>query len=354
MSSSKSNTKQQKQGSSRSGKSKTSKASQAASPDTASETTPKATGSFITLQFPSPEERAPPPPPPISFIFVVNELVVNYDGPETRHIGMPKDDWHNYLPPLRREQYAAEIPSEVMRFQDGSVTRASSEYVTYSWVRQDNVSEGGIVAQPVAQPAFFATPYKRASVFACNPLLPIIVAEDDVLLRPDAHYHALHFLHSRPSAISQASYQFDHPPSVALPPLISRQGPPLKYIAGSGASWIPSLVPYTYANPYRANQSGGLGGELGILLGLMAFHSVRPSEIGRTVNEVFLGQPGERSGLWKDYHWRTTSPPPGYPLSMQETPRGFFVYICFDPANANGSTEQILAMLEWQGPLIVG
>ncbi|KAG6000850.1 hypothetical protein E4U43_001492 [Claviceps pusilla] len=73
----------------------------------------------------------------LRFLFVVNELIIDYNSNEMRHIGMPKDDWHNYLPP------------------------------------------------------------RGASVFSCHPLLPIIVAEDGVLLRPEAHYHALHFLHSQ-------------------------------------------------------------------------------------------------------------------------------------------------------------
>ncbi|KAG5913238.1 hypothetical protein E4U53_004941, partial [Claviceps sorghi] len=249
--------------------------------------------------------------PPVSFLFVVNELVIDFDTPQTRHIGMPKDDWHNYLPPQRREQYAGEKPSEVMRFRNGRVARASSDLVRYCWARQEPGAEGGILGQPGSHPAFFAQPYKRASVFSCNPLLPVIVAEDDVLVRPDAHFHALHFMHARPGAISQASYQFDYPPSVPLPPAVTSQGPPLKYVAGAAPTWIPGLVPATYTNPYRTGPSGGLGGELAILLGLMAFHSARPSERGRTVDEVFLGRVGENWGLWKDYQWRATGSPPG-------------------------------------------
>ncbi|KAG5997101.1 hypothetical protein E4U54_002443 [Claviceps lovelessii] len=342
MPSSRSNTKQHR----------SSKTSSRSSRVATSETTPIASSGKSTnnpIQYPPSENVAA-----TSFLFVVNELVVDYDSNETRHIGMPKDDWHNYLPPRRREQYAAEMPSEVMRFQQGRVTPASSDLVHYCWGRQDLLTEGGIVSHPASHPAFFAHPYKRASVFSCNPLLPIIVAEDDVLLRPEAHYHALHFLHSHPATVSQASYQLDYPPSVPLPPLVARQGPPIKYVAGAGATWIPSLVPATYSNPYRTNPSGGLGGELGILLGLMAFHSARPSERGRTVNEVFLGRPGDGGGLWKDYHWRPSCSPPGYPLSMQDTPRGFLVHICFDPENPAGSTAQSLSALEWHGPLVVG
>ncbi|KAG5979340.1 hypothetical protein E4U55_005265 [Claviceps digitariae] len=344
MSSSKSNAKHTKRSSTKSA-SRSSRVKSEPNPPAAS----SSSSSSKPNRYPLPEDGSYP-----SFLFVVNELVIDFDQPETRHIGIPKDDWHNYLPPQRREQYVAEVPSEVMRFQNGRVTRASSDMVHYSWSRHNLSTEGGILGQPAVQPAFFAHLYKRASVFSCNPLLPIVVAEDDVLLRPEAHLHALHFLHARPATISQASYQFDYPPSVPLPPHVARQGPPIKYVAGAGASWIPSLVPATYANPYKTTPSGGLGGELGILLGLMAFHSVRPSERGRTVSEVFLGRQGESTGLWKDYHWRSTSSPPGYPLSMQDTPRGFLVHICLDPENPSGSTAHNLASLEWQQPLVTG
>ncbi|KAG6032668.1 hypothetical protein E4U41_007178, partial [Claviceps citrina] len=70
--------------------------------------------------------------PPASFLFVVNELIIDYDNPDTRQFGIPKDDWHNYLPPRRREQYATELPSEVMRFRSGRITRASADHIAYS------------------------------------------------------------------------------------------------------------------------------------------------------------------------------------------------------------------------------
>ncbi|KAG5925971.1 hypothetical protein E4U42_003774 [Claviceps africana] len=349
MSTTKSGAKHHKRGASKSAgrSSSTSHVSSASASASASAGTGTGTGAAST------PSRVPPGEiPPVSFLFVVNEIVIDYDTPQTRHIGMPKDDWHNYLPPQRREQYAGEKQSEVLRFQAGRIERASSDLVRYYWMRRHLGEEGGILGQFVGQPAFYAQPYKRASVFSCNPLLPVIVAEDDVLVRPDATFHALHFLHAR--SVSQASYPFDYAPSVALPPAIAALGPPLKYVAGAAPTWVPSLVPSTYANPYRAGLSGGLGGELAIVLGLMAFHSARPSERGRCVDEVFLGKPSESSGLWKDYHWRTTSSPPGYPLSMQETPRGFLVHICFDPENPQGSTAQNLAVLEWQGPLVLG
>ncbi|CCE29171.1 uncharacterized protein CPUR_02862 [Claviceps purpurea 20.1] len=292
--------------------------------------------------------------PPVSFIFVINELHIDFDRPEARNMGKPTDSWHNVLPPRNREQYSSETPGEVLRFFNGRITRASSERAFYNWVRRDLSSEGHILCRSAA-PAFFSTMYKQASVFSCNPHLPIIAAEDDILVRPETRFHALQFLHTRPNAVSQISYHFDQPRAVPVPPLVTRPGPPLKYVAGAFPSWIPSLVPHTYSNPYsNEGASGGLAGEMAVLLGLMAFHSSRSTLRGKSLNDVFLGKPGEVGGLWRDYQWFATEHPPGYPRSADDPPRGFLVYICYDPENTDGSTEKQLASLEWQGPLVLG
>ncbi len=63
---------------------------------------------------------------------------------------------------------------------------------------------------------------------------------------------------------------------------------------------MPALVPQCYKNPYSGSsnmRSGGLGGELRIILGLMAFH-------GKTGSDVF------EQGLWHSRQWRGPSTAP--------------------------------------------
>lgn len=233
----------------------------------------------------------------LSFLFAVVELNVNYESPVTSEVGIPHDEWQNALPPRHREQYGNDMPSEVMRFHDGRISRASSESVEYSWVRRDHHGEGGILKR-FGETCAFLWKYKSASVFSCNPLLPIVFARDDYSINVGP-LHALQFLHCQ--GISKVSYPDEYPC------LSSNNAPPAKFVAGRHPSWMPNLVPAAYENPYRVGQSQGLGGDLAVVLGLMAFQSAHPmyeDQDRRTINEVFLGRHGEGGGLWKDYRWR--------------------------------------------------
>lgn len=66
------------------------------------------------------------------------------------------------------------------------------------------------------------------------------------------------------------------------------------YAAGRNADWVGRLVPDSYRNPWRGSMpSGGLAGELSVILGLMGL-----SQPSRRAADAFTQQ------LWHDWRWR--------------------------------------------------
>lgn len=66
------------------------------------------------------------------------------------------------------------------------------------------------------------------------------------------------------------------------------------YAAGKHADWVGKLVPDSYKNPYAGSlNSGGLAGELSIILGLMGLSQPH----GRAADAF-------TEGLWQDRRWR--------------------------------------------------
>ncbi|TWU70964.1 hypothetical protein ED733_001145 [Metarhizium rileyi] len=292
----------------------------------------------------------------LSFLFVVNELEIKFlDGQDGYDTGICRDNWLNVLPPKTPVYYQPETLqhiSQVMRFRNGEVTPAGSAYY---WARAGPFDEG-YIAMAAGGTEYALQKYKSASIFSCNPSLPILTLEGDARTNPEADYNALQFLHpskanGESTGVSQATFSLEDTPSVGAPPMHLLSKNATKYVAGGHASWIPGLVPDVCRNLYLAGPSLGLGGQLPIVIGLMAFHS--SPTIGRTIDDVFLGR-GESGGFWRNYRWRSTSSPPGYPLSEHETPRGHLVHICLDPENQTGSTVDSLSMLEWNSILVQG
>jgi hypothetical protein len=241
----------------------------------------------------------------VSFLFVVNKMQVKFLSQEEGYdSGIRKDDWANVLPPANPAFYDPESPidvSRVMRFRNGEVTAAGP---AYRWARQGQFGEG-YIAMAAGGTEYALTRYKSASVFSCNPSLPIITLDGDARTQPEPEFHALQFLHPPADNISQAAFSPHYYARTGEVPVSDMAG--AKYVAGRNASWIPSLVPDTCRNLYPARQSQGLGGELPIVIGLMAFHAD-----GRSVNDVFLGRGESSSGWWRHYRWRgPQSSPPG-------------------------------------------
>lgn len=184
-----------------------------------------------------------------------------------------------------------------MRYLDGEV----SEAVGYHWYRDSSDAKGYLfrldtsgnyILDPSTDSYMAAQEYKTFAVFACNPLLPIMVTDMDPLVY-ESHWDLLRIFHSRgiQSGLSQV---------VTLQsPMADGQGP-VRYVAGKSPSWVPGLIPETYRNPSsHAPASLGLGGELPVILGLMALNE-RPLSRGQNeANEVFLEKQQWRNGRWR-------------------------------------------------------
>ncbi|KAK3325060.1 hypothetical protein B0H66DRAFT_599247 [Apodospora peruviana] len=264
--------------------------------------------------------------PGLSFLFVVNELDVNFE------LSTPESDqWGNILPPTHQQAYRDELAGQVFRYDRGTVSPADE----YQWYRPVWGMAGGIIrpGNPV-----YAMPYKTQTVFACSPHLPIIVSDCDASLGTtwfrhncdcdDANdgntdsWNSLHFVNSNGVSQVNASSQGD------------------QYVAGRNPSWIPALVPRAFEDTSQnTTPSQGLGGELPIVIALMAFHSSR----GRA-SHVFS------SRKWEHNEWRGSEhSPAGYPRS-HGNPRGLLVHVAIERDPIYAGDPAILdnfADLEW-------
>lgn len=194
------------------------------------------------------------------------------------------------MPPDRRQAYADEEPSKVMRYRNGQVTVDDN----YGWYRRRGFFNSGEIAW--RSPSGLQTPrlYKARTIFSCNPFLPIIAAPDDMTTRDidDANgprWQALRFEHDREyPGLSFAAFG-EHGMHYG-----TRQ-----YVGGLNPSWIPSLVPETYKSPYSLPESEGLGGDLPLILALMSFWPHWDMDHDRRMREVFYGH----GALWRDRIW---------------------------------------------------
>ncbi|KAL7801522.1 hypothetical protein V8C43DRAFT_136988 [Trichoderma afarasin] len=285
-------------------------------------------------------------PDPRSFLFVINELEVKKD--DTYHEG---DSWYNRIPPSIPNGYGGETLGRVMRYHNGRVTVAPG----YRWHREGMNETTGwwpaggvLVCNPDESPMYtedgmlqYAALYKQLAVFSCNPFLPVVVVNGDPLSAESLARSPLQFHHPlHQEGISHAV----HPESIMQYGL-----GPRKYVAGANPSWMPSLVPTIYSNPYNAVPSTGLAGELPIILGLMAFSESK--QVEGALDRTFLGD-GVHRGKWRDGQWHRAEAPRGYVLSAEEDPRGFLITVLFDPENPEYSNESSLFAMEWTEVLV--
>ncbi|KAJ4321274.1 hypothetical protein N0V84_005408 [Fusarium piperis] len=135
---------------------------------------------------------------------------------------------------------------------------------------------------------------------------------------------------------------------VTLESPMANGGAPVRYVAGRSPSWIPGLLPRTYRSPSaNAPDSRGLGGELPIILGLMALTPEQNKESNDSTNQLFLGRNG-----WRRNEWRGgNDAPKGYPDTAQDDPCAFLVKVFLDPDNPM-STAEYLKWVEWNDILV--
>lgn len=192
--------------------------------------------------------------------------------------------------------YIGEIASKVMRYSNGEVTEAP----LYHWYREETNAPGylyrldssaNFILDPSTASHHIAQQYKTFAVFACNPLLPLMVTDADPL-QYQTSWELLRIFHPRHArGLSQV---------VTLESPIGPGGAPVRYVAGRSPSWMPALIPRTYRTAYpRPPESSGLGGELGIILGLMALTADHSPHDNEAVNEAFLLRRQWRRNEWR-------------------------------------------------------
>ncbi|KAM0246530.1 hypothetical protein ACHAP5_004654 [Fusarium lateritium] len=229
-----------------------------------------------------------------------------------------------------------------MRYCNGEVTEATDFY----WCRDvekfgrlyklDN--QGNPMLDQFGQYCQ-AVEYKSFGVAACNPLLPIMVVAQDPLFSETAYWELLRVFH--PPTIPGLSQ------AVTIHSDMGEGGGPLLYIAGRSPSWMPSLLPSTYrAAQHNPLRSSGLGGELPIVLGLMALYAAQDMN-NTSIDSVFLGH----NRVWRHGFWSSNQPPQGHPPTAAEDPKGFVVKVFFDPDNPY-STRDNLRSLEWEAAIV--
>ncbi|KAF4465247.1 hypothetical protein FALBO_7919 [Fusarium albosuccineum] len=282
-----------------------------------------------------------PRAPSVGFLFIVNKLVI--EAPDV-------DAYQHHIPPTTVNGYRGEFPSTAMRYRDGEITPATG----FQWYRDTTslpasgkllwADGNGGWAPDGAGGVWGAQEYKTFAVAACNPLLPIMVVDQDPLATHSTGcWELLRIFHPRQPDLVGIS-------QVAIPESpMGQGGNPVRYVAGRSPSWMPSLLPKTYRSPLSsAPSSRGLGGELPIILGLMAL-SADNKERNAATDEVFLGVNGH-GRKWRNGEWRGNDPPKGYPDTAQDDPRVFLVKVFYDPEHP--ITPETFRWFEWQNAIV--
>ncbi|KAF7550358.1 hypothetical protein G7Z17_g5765 [Cylindrodendrum hubeiense] len=268
----------------------------------------------------------------VSFLFMVNEL--RYHMPE-------RDCYHNFVPPTDPASYTNEIPSRIMHYSNGNVSEAPG----FHWERQTNYpAEGILYGQNLEATEWYPVEkYKTYAVFACNSHLPIMITPHDPLhVDTNSCWQLLQLFHPRGlRGISQVAGEDSE----------MGEGPGLvRHAAGARPSWIPSLLPSTYKSTMdNPPTSRGLGGELPVILGLMALSAEPdPTETNMNTNHVFLGH----QRRWRRQQWTHSERPSGYPQTDQDDPRGFLVNVFYDPSSPQTSNDDILRYFQWTDAIV--
>ncbi|KAH9225856.1 hypothetical protein K456DRAFT_1161869 [Colletotrichum gloeosporioides 23] len=270
---------------------------------------------------------------PLSFLFVVNEFQI-FDGED----GPLCDRFGNPLPPNTSANYGIESPGIVWRYDNGAVSQADG----YLWRRPQPGQPGNIAYTLQSLDEYGQQTWldynmgvhSTHSIFDCWRFLPCIYADADTSIIGDLE--AEH---------RWMQLEFDHD---SREPGMTRINGSERYVAGRNPSWIPSLLPETYALPQSQSsnspQSKGLGGPLGIIIGLMALNR-RP----RHADHVF------QQGWWRNNRWTGGPRSAHAEPDSKGPPRGVLVHICYDDySNPHGSNFETLNDFEENGKAIIG
>ncbi|KAJ2891613.1 hypothetical protein MKZ38_000151 [Zalerion maritima] len=248
-----------------------------------------------------------------SFFFVINELIIEFSQCTVQPVTGSE------IPPPLHTGYT-ETPGPVFHYSNGTIQAAPN----YLWYRPGGPGNPGFItgyqrdqnnnylldeAGQFLMDDGFST-FHNYAVFDCWRLLPRIFSWGDPLDATQLiSWHLVHF-------IKHESF-----PGASV---VGHAGQ--RYTTGRNP---PRILPDVFHNTY-ANQPpcGGLLGDLGLLLGLMAL--TLPVGSTHRVKEYWSG-PG--------HSWRGHSTADILP---EETPRGVLVHIAIDPFNPTYSTDSEL------------
>lgn len=221
------------------------------------------------------------------------------------------DTWGNIRPPTSPDSYTQQedLRTPVMLYCDGTIMDVSH---IYWWARDHETGVGAIYyyGEPQTDP-YQAVPYNQATICCCHPLLPFAVVNADATVcdtQVMADGDGINELTWEPlrfffplgtdgiiTGVSQAVFTCSLGPD-------SPGGATRTHVAGRNPSWLRSLVPPSYENHSPvAPTSKGLGGDLAILLGLMAFTAPGGQGVSRASTV---------SQRWRNRKWHSDRAPP--------------------------------------------
>ena len=214
-----------------------------------------------------------------------------------------------------------------MRYHNGKIDALPPDQ--FRWIRDPEEGNFGRICYLGADGNWYpAETYDTSTVLSCHPLMPVAVVNVDVTIYSTSYDFDYSGSHERNQRVWQPLLFF-HPQDEGLKGVsqavfIARMTPeqhggsPVKYAAGRGTV-LKSLVPPTYLWPYEhPPTTRGLGGELTLLLGLMAFSSPESRSGRNRADSIFPGSQGK----WQNNRW----------LDEQHPPRGCECLFSFAPS----------------------
>jgi len=206
----------------------------------------------------------------------VNSIGVNED-PNAGGVAPRVDENGHWFPPVYRAGFNGQGSGTVYRWENGIVTQATGYY-------SDN-------SQGYAPNNVGLELYRGATMFYCNPFYQFFVADGDASTRdmPNApvpldRWYPINFRHH--GTISRVDFAGDQP-----------------YLAGNGPEFIRQLGLNSYRNQENeAPASGGLAGNLAILIALIAFSCGGSRDLERILLD---------DRAWRRYEWRGHRRPAG-------------------------------------------